>query len=341
MKNIPTVSIITPCYNSVSWLPACMESLTSQSIGMENLEWIFIDDASSDNTLAILQDFEARFPEQVILIPLTENQGQGFARNLALSYASGDYVLYVDSDDAIAPYALELLLKHAASLNCDILEFDFTRTPDAWTHQTDAFAIVPVSCQVTDSASRQVYCTSVPRSGIICNKLYRRDLLVEHQIRNAEHLAHEDTLFSQLVSFYVDSYAYLPVPLYFYRLNINSTMLKGQIDDFHQFDRLKVQMQFLEECEQRGFLKDYYFAVEAMFVRTYYIDTLLFVLDRFTYAPLAQLQIMQNTVRTCFPSWRANPFLSQQQSPIEQLLFSTLEHTFTSENFLALKNQIL
>ena len=164
---------------------------------------------------------------------------------------------------------------------------------------------------------------------------------MEHQIRNAEHLAHEDTLFSQLVSFYVDSYAYLPVPLYFYRLNINSTMLKGQIDDFHQFDRLKVQMQFLEECEQRGFLKDYYFAVEAMFVRTYYIDTLLFVLDRFTYAPLAQLQIMQNTVRTCFPSWRANPFLSQQQSPIEQLLFSTLEHTFTSENFLALKNQIL
>ena len=341
MKNIPTVSIITPCYNSVSWLPACMESLTSQSIGMENLEFIFIDDASSDNTLAILQDFEARFPEQVILIPLTENQGQGFARNLALSYASGDYVLYVDSDDAIAPYALELLLKHAASLHCDILEFDFTRTPDAWPHQTDAFAVVPVSCQVTDSASRQVYCTSVPKSGIICNKLYRRDLLVEHQIRNAEHLAHEDTLFSQLVSFYVDSYAYLPVPLYFYRLNINSTMLKGQIDDFHQFDRLKVQMQFLEECEQRGFLKDYYFAVEAMFVRTYYIDTLLFVLDRFTYAPLAQLQIMQNTVRTCFPSWRANPFLSQQQSPIEQLLFSTLEQTFTSENFLALKNQIL
>ncbi len=126
MKNLPTVSIITPCYNSVSWLPACMESLTSQSIGMENLEFIFVDDASSDDTLAVLEDFEARFPEQVILIPLAENQGQGFARNLALTYASGDYVLYVDSDDAIAPYALELLLKHAASLNCDILEFDFT-----------------------------------------------------------------------------------------------------------------------------------------------------------------------------------------------------------------------
>lgn len=341
MKNLPTVSIITPCYNSASYLPACIESLTSQTTGIDNLEFIFIDDASSDDTLTVLSEFEAHFPEQVMLIPLSENQGQGFARNLALSYASGDYVLYVDSDDAIAPYALELLLKHAASLNCDILEFDFTRSPQSFPSMATAFEAVPATYRVTDSASRQIYCTSIPKSGIICNKLYRRELLTKHHIHNAQHLAHEDTLFSQLVSFYVDSYAYLPVPLYFYRLNINSTMLKGQIDDFHQFDRLKVQMQFLEECEQRGLLKDYYFAVEAMFLRTYYIDTLLFVLDRFANAPLAQLEIMQHTVQTCFPSWRNNPFLSQQQSPIEQRLFSTLDCPFTSESFHALKDIFL
>lgn len=340
MKTLPDISIIIPCYNASAYLPACIDSLTCQSIGMEHLQIIFIDDASTDNTLEVLSNFETRFPEQVLLLPLTQNQGQGFARNLALSYASGTYILYIDADDTIAPYTAELLLKHARQLQCDVLEFDFVRKQLPWQNAKEAFRQLPRVYHVTDSASRQVFCTSVPRFGTVCNKLYRRTLLTEYSIRNAEHLVHEDTLFSQLASLYVKRYAYLPVPLYFYRPNPDSTMMKRQTDDFRQFDRLKVQLQFLEECEQRGLFAECYLAIEAMFIRTYYMDTLLFVTERFTQAPLSQLLEMQNTVRTCFPNWRNNPFLNHEQTPLEQVLLSTLDIDFSQEKFYTLKAQM-
>ena len=214
MSYSPLVSIIVPCYNSAPYLHTCMESLRNQSVGIEILQFIFVDDASTDDTLNILNDFEIHYPEQVVLLPLSQNQGQGFARNLALSYATGTYVLYVDADDTIAPYALELLLKHAQNLSCDMLEFNFIRTPQPWPAILDVNQIVPSVYQVTDSNSRQIFCTTVPRFGTICNKLYSRQFLMEHHINNAEHLAHEDTLFSQLASLYTKIYAYLPIPLY-------------------------------------------------------------------------------------------------------------------------------
>ncbi len=340
MNHSPIVSIIVPCYNSAPYLSACIDSLKNQSLGMDCLQLIFVDDASSDHTLDILRAFESSYPDQVLLLPLSQNQGQGFARNLALTYALGTYVLYVDADDLIAPYALELLLNQASRLCCEMLEFDFVRTLQPWVPFSDACNAVATVYQVKNAASRQVFCTSVPRYGTICNKLYRREFLTEHDVHNAEHLAHEDTLFSQLASFYVKTYAYLPVPCYFYRPNPNSTMLKSKKDDFRQFDRLKVQLQFLEECQKRELFKDHYLAIEAMFLRTYYMDTLLFVLERFETAPIARLQEMQDTVRACFPSWQDNPFLLHRQTALEQVLPSTLEHPFTIETFDSLKNAI-
>lgn len=340
MNNVPDITIIVPCYNAAPYLPACIDSLKAQTIGMEHLQLIFIDDGSADSTLDILKHLEASLPEQVLLLALPENQGQGYARNLALTYALGTYILYVDADDTITDYAAELLFKQAQLLQCDVLEFDFFRQKQPWLPAEAAFEAVPSTYHITDVVSRQVFCTSVPKYGTICNKLYRRELLVEHGIHNAEHLAHEDTLFSQLVSLYTTRYAYLPVPLYFYRPNPNSTMLKAQSNDLRQFDRLKVQLQFLEECERRGLLHDCYLAIETMFLRTYYMDTLLFISERFTEAPLEQLQEMQRTVQTCFPSWRNNPFLAHQQTALEKLLLSTLDSSFTQENFQSLKNKM-
>lgn len=340
MNTLPDITIIVPCYNAAAYLPDCINSLKAQTIGMSRLQLIFIDDASTDATRDILSRFEACYPKQVLLLSLEQNQGQGYARNLALTYATGTYVLYVDADDAIADYTAELLLKYAQDLQIDVLEFDFFRQEQPWLPQSEAILIQPSTYEVTDTVSRQIYCTSVPKFGTICNKLYRRELLINHCIRNAEHLAHEDTLFAQLVSLYTMRYSYLPVPLYFYRPNPDSTMLKTRSNDMHQFDRLKVQLQFLEECEQRGFLVDCFLAVETMFLRAYYMDTLLFVAERFTEVPLTQLQEMQHTVHTCFPAWRDNPFLFYQITPIEELLLSTLDTNFTQENFQELQMKI-
>lgn len=108
---------------------------------MDCLQIIFIDDASTDSTPDILRNFEAHFPDQTLLLSLDQNQGQGYARNLALTYAIGTYVLYLDADDAIADYTAELLLKHADNSQSDILEFDFFRQEQPWLPKSEAFVV--------------------------------------------------------------------------------------------------------------------------------------------------------------------------------------------------------
>lgn len=340
MSTIPEISVIIPCYNSAPYIRNCLDSILNQTIGLWRMQLILVNDASTDETLDILSEYESRFPEQILLLSLSENQGQGYARNLALSYAAGTYVLYVDADDMIAPYAIELLEKNASFHHCDVLEFDFTRNCCAWTDSDAAFATDSFVRDVTSSTSRQLFCSCGFKYGIICNKLYLRTFLQNHEIKNAEHLVHEDTMFSQLSSLYVTRYAYLPVTLYYYRPNSAGTMLQTTSNDMHQFDRLKVQMQFLKECDRRNLLQENFPAIETMFIRTYYMDTLLFVLERFDDPPLSQLHEMQQTVLTCFPDYANNPLLHYQQTPLEALLLSTVRTPFSKESFFCLKTQI-
>ena len=86
------VSVIIPCHNAVQWLPKCFLSLVNQSMGMNDIELIFVDDASEDagRTWEMLQDFERAYPESIMAIQLAENMRQGGARNVALTYATGE-----------------------------------------------------------------------------------------------------------------------------------------------------------------------------------------------------------------------------------------------------------
>ena len=71
------ISVIIPCYNSVKWLPKCFMSLVEQSIGIDNLELIFVNDASTDDgqTWDMLKEMEKAYPESIIIIE--DRVGQG------------------------------------------------------------------------------------------------------------------------------------------------------------------------------------------------------------------------------------------------------------------------
>ena len=109
------ITVIVPCYNAVQWLPKCFVSLAEQTIGIEELEIIFVDDASTDKgqTWEMLQEFERAFPESIMIIHLEENMRQGGARNIALQYASGEYISFVDADDFVTKDFLEKVYEKA------------------------------------------------------------------------------------------------------------------------------------------------------------------------------------------------------------------------------------
>ena len=117
------ISVIIPCYNVSMFLDRCMQSLEKQTIGIENLEIILINDASKDATLGKILLWEMKYPENIIVIPLEENVMQGAARNIAREYCSAEYIAYLDADDWILPNAFEKIYRVARQNNADIVNY--------------------------------------------------------------------------------------------------------------------------------------------------------------------------------------------------------------------------
>ena len=112
------LSIVIPVYNTQSWLPKCLDSLLpkeaersgADSEHRPELELVCVNDGSTDGSGAILRDYAGRYPAFITLIE-TPNGGLGHARNAGLEAAKGEYVLFVDSDDWLAPGAAEEMLE--------------------------------------------------------------------------------------------------------------------------------------------------------------------------------------------------------------------------------------
>ena len=98
---MPLFSIIIPVYNVLEYLPRCVSSICNQSF--TNWEMLLIDDGSTDGSEDLCDQFAASDPR--IRVFHKPNGGVSSARNFGLRYASGDYILFVDSDDFLLPGA--------------------------------------------------------------------------------------------------------------------------------------------------------------------------------------------------------------------------------------------
>ena len=104
MSQKPLVSVLVAVYNSANYLPQCLDSLLRQTC--QSVEVIAIDDCSTDDSLSILHDY-AEKDARVKVLSLASNQGQAKARNAGLEIAQGEWIATVDSDDWLAPDAIE------------------------------------------------------------------------------------------------------------------------------------------------------------------------------------------------------------------------------------------
>lgn len=96
MKKQPLISIITPSYNSESYIEICIQSIIKQSY--INWELIIIDDNSSDSSISIINNLRS-LDDRIKLISLKENKGSAYARNIGIECSKGEYIAFLDSDD--------------------------------------------------------------------------------------------------------------------------------------------------------------------------------------------------------------------------------------------------
>ena len=105
------LSIIVPVYNMASdnKLNFCLDSLINQTI--KDFEIIAVDDASTDNSLEIVREYESKYPDLFKVITYEKNRHQGGARNEGMKIAKGEWIGFIDSDDWVSPDYYESLIK--------------------------------------------------------------------------------------------------------------------------------------------------------------------------------------------------------------------------------------
>ncbi|WP_277234691.1 glycosyltransferase family 2 protein [Phocaeicola salanitronis] len=120
------VSVIIPVYRVEKFIEKCAASLFSQTL--DDVEFIFVDDASPDNSMALLEKCIQQYPQrkaQIRMLVHKENKGLPAARNTGLAVASGEYVFHCDSDDFVEPDMLETLYDEAKKKDADIVWCDW------------------------------------------------------------------------------------------------------------------------------------------------------------------------------------------------------------------------
>lgn len=117
--NNKLISVIVTCYNHESYIRDCLESIFKQSY--RNLELLVFDDGSTDGSLNIIKSVLATSPFKNARCYSNINQGVVVTRNKALELISGDYFLFIDSDDAIPTNYIEKLVNQAEVTSADIV----------------------------------------------------------------------------------------------------------------------------------------------------------------------------------------------------------------------------
>ncbi|RDX00025.1 glycosyltransferase family 2 protein [Gardnerella vaginalis] len=146
----PAISIVVPAYNKEPYIKQCMDSLINQTL--KNIEIIVVDDASTDNTLQILRDYEKK-DSRVKIIAKALNGGLHMARKTAVKSTTGDYVLFVDADDEIELKACEVLYSYVSSHPADILHFGVSIHPEGKSDEDFAYSYDQMYAQTNGDQS--------------------------------------------------------------------------------------------------------------------------------------------------------------------------------------------
>lgn len=203
------ISVIVPVYNVEPYLRQCLESLRAQTCG--DYEVICVNDGSTDGSRDILSEY----PE--IKVIDRENGGLSAARNTGMEAATGDYVLFVDSDDWVEPSMLDRLSKETDGT--DMICFGCRRTDNV------AFdALAPEQSKGWDYYNSHALESRVVPFVCVWQRCYRRDFLLSNNLLFREGVLHEDNEFTPRACLKAQSVKVIPDILYNYRIRPESIM---------------------------------------------------------------------------------------------------------------------
>lgn len=206
-------SIVVPVYNVEAYLDNCLASLQAQDFA--DFEVICVNDGSTDRSREILSAWASKMP-QIRLID-RENGGLSAARNTGLAAATGDYVVFVDSDDWVESSMLSRLAEETRDE--DMLCFACRKSDSGATD-----TLLPEQSDGWSYYSRHALEHREVPFVCVWQRCYRREFLMDNNLRFREGVLHEDNEFTPRACLYAKSIKVIPNVLYNYRVRPGSIM---------------------------------------------------------------------------------------------------------------------
>lgn len=317
------LSIIVPVYNMASdgKLNFCMDSLVGQTLSGSDYEILAVDDASTDNSVEILRDYESRYPDRVRVIHYEENKRQGGAKNEGLKYAKGDWIGFIDSDDWVTLDFYEKLLQKAKETGADLVGCDYSLVTE---HTFSVGKVVQNNtADQTGMLDMEKHKKLLLRPGSMVIKIYRHSVIKENHLDFPEGIFYEDNCAGPVWSHYFTHFEKVEEPMYYYYQHQVSTVHHITEEKCH--DRMRAAVLLYEECERRGILEEFKKEIEYRFVELYYVNTLFSYLAGVKHPHLSFVRKLRAGVMERFPQFQENFYYKTMTGAEEQKMIALLQ----------------
>lgn len=234
------LSIIIPVYNVEKYVERCLKSCMTQDIPLSDYELVIVNDGSKDRSLGIVTGFAKNYPN--IRIISQENAGLSAARNAGLDIASGEFVMFLDSDDRIASDSLGRLVGQLVNESPDVLVFRAADDVDGEIVNRHSYP-----CSAPTSGRKYLelgvdYCNNVTFS------IWRRKFLTSNGLKFFRGIYHEDTELAPRAFYLAEKVSYSNDVVYY--VTANPSSITRSFNPKRSFDLIEVVCPHLSQYSE-------------------------------------------------------------------------------------------
>lgn len=272
MQDNIIVSVVIPVFNTSQYLDQCLSSVLNQTYA--NIEVICVNDASTDNSLEILNAW-AQKDHRIVIIDSQINKGQGWARNLAIRKARGQYIGIVDSDDFISMDMYESLIANSSNCTADIVvgnvyAYHSDKNQNIYNFTSEIEDVITIKRSILVNGCRMS--TSIIRKSIFSN----------YNLWYPEGVIYEDNANSAPIFLIANkiNICYNSEPFYFYRINNVSTT--RSLNNTRCWDRLLTANMFLNHTKRLNLYETYKEEIDYSYWSLYVKNSIIYAIFSFT-----------------------------------------------------------
>lgn len=248
MKKTPLLSVIIPAFNCAPIIKRCL-----YNVDFEDCEIIVVNDGSIDNTIEVVEQYSALYPN--VRLVNKENEGASSARNLGIEQANGKYVAFIDADDFWFSSGIKRIVELAEQTEADIVKYIITHVENGQPIPEQDLAKVEMKTEIIKGQGKALERYDISDYHVV-DAVFKRSVIVDNNIRFQTDLhLHEDDVFMGMFYCHASKVVITDLPLYCY---IRSSDYSSTHHQSPERQRILINSGFLAAQHRSEYVSQYY-----------------------------------------------------------------------------------